>query len=66
VPLGVDLTPPVARLTILAKLETEITISKEIKPLNFIVLTDNSPSDDVKSVLLSATKKLNKFNILLY
>lgn len=46
----------------LAKLETEIAARKEMKPLNLIVLTDGVPSDDVESVLLSATKKLNKLD----
>jgi hypothetical protein len=46
----------------LAKLETEIAAGKEIKPLNLIVLTDGVPLDDVKSVLLLAAKKLDKFD----
>ncbi|KAF4627184.1 hypothetical protein G7Y89_g10967 [Cudoniella acicularis] len=46
----------------LAKLETEITAGKGMKPVNLIVLTDSVPSDDVKSVLLSATKKLDKLD----
>jgi hypothetical protein len=50
----------------LAKLGTEIAIGKEIKPVNLIILTNGIPSDNIESVLLSATKKLNKFNILPY
>jgi hypothetical protein len=50
----------------LAKLETEIAASKEMKPLNLIVLTDGVPSDDVESVLLSAAKKLDKLDAPLY
>jgi hypothetical protein len=46
----------------LAKLETEIAVGKEMKPVNLIVLTDGVPSDDVESVLLSAAKKLDKFD----
>jgi hypothetical protein len=43
-----------------------MAISKEIKPFNFIILTDSVPLNDVKVVLLLATKKLNKLNALLY
>lgn len=50
----------------LAKLETEIAASKEMKPLNLIVLTDSVPSDDVESVLLLAAKKLDKLDALPY
>ncbi|PMD53349.1 uncharacterized protein K444DRAFT_646752 [Hyaloscypha bicolor E] len=50
----------------LAKLETEIAVGKEMKPVNLIVLTDGVPSDDVESVLLSAAKKLDKFDVPLY
>jgi hypothetical protein len=50
----------------LAKLETKIAAGKEMKPLNLIVLTDSVPSDDVEAVLLSATKKLDKLDVLLY
>jgi hypothetical protein len=50
----------------LAKLETKIATSKEMKPLNLIILTDSIPLDNIKVVLLLATKKLNKLNVLLY
>jgi hypothetical protein len=50
----------------LAKLEAEIAAGKEIKPLNLIILTDGVPSDDIKAVLLSAAKKLDKLDIPLY
>jgi hypothetical protein len=40
--------------------------SKEMKPLNLIVLTDSVPLDDVKVVLLLAVKKLDKLDVLLY
>jgi hypothetical protein len=50
----------------LAKLEAEMATSKEIKPLNLIVLTDGVPLDDVKAVLLLATKKLDKLDAPLY
>ncbi|KAH8777270.1 hypothetical protein BGZ57DRAFT_761606, partial [Hyaloscypha finlandica] len=50
----------------LVKLEAKIATSKEIKPLNLIILTDSIPLDDIKVVLLLATKKPNKLNILLY
>ncbi|KAH8772438.1 hypothetical protein F5882DRAFT_381452 [Hyaloscypha sp. PMI_1271] len=40
--------------------------SKEIKPLNLIMLIDGIPLDDVKAVLLSATKKLDKLDVPLY
>jgi hypothetical protein len=39
---------------------------KEIKPLNLIILIDSISSDNIKAVLLLATKKLDKLNILLY
>ena len=48
----------------MAKLETEIAASKEIKPLNLIVLTDSVPLDDAESVLLLAAKKLDKLDAL--
>ena len=40
--------------------------SKEIKPLNIIVLTDGMPSDNIESILLSIIKKLDKLDTLLY
>jgi hypothetical protein len=40
--------------------------SKEIKPLNLIILTDSILSDDIKAVILSVVKKLDKLDILLY
>ena len=50
----------------LVKLEAEITTSKEIKPLNLIVLIDSIPLNNIEAVILLATKKLNKLNVLLY
>lgn len=44
----------------LAKVEREMALGKEVKPLNLIVLTDGVPSDDVESVLIAAAKKLDK------
>jgi len=46
----------------LTKLEREMAESRELKPLNLIVLTDGVPSDDVESVLLNAAKKLDKLD----
>jgi hypothetical protein len=40
--------------------------SKKIKSLNLIILTDSIPLDNIKVIILSAIKKLNKLNILLY
>lgn len=34
----------------------------QTKPLNVIVITDGEPSDDVESVIISAAKKLDKFD----
>jgi len=50
----------------LVKLEAKIATSKEIKPLNLIILIDSIPSDNIKVVLLLATKKLDKLDVLLY
>ena len=33
-----------------------------VKPLNIIVITDGVPSDDVESVIISAARKLEKFD----
>jgi hypothetical protein len=50
----------------LVKLEAEIATSKKIKLLNFIILIDSISLDNIKVILLSIIKKLNKLNILLY
>jgi hypothetical protein len=46
----------------LTKLEEERAKGREVKPLSLIVLTDSTPSDDVKSILLSTAKKLDRLN----
>jgi hypothetical protein len=50
----------------LAKLKTEMAAGEEMKSLNLIVVTDSVPSDDVESVLLSATKKFDKLDASSY
>jgi uncharacterized protein YegL len=46
----------------MAKLESELALGKDFKPLNLIVLTDGVPSDDLESVLLATAKKLDKLD----
>jgi hypothetical protein len=46
----------------LAHYEQCVKDGKDCKPLNLIILTDGVPSDDVESVLISAAKKLDKFD----
>lgn len=46
----------------MAKLESELALDKDYKPLNLIVLTDGVPSDDLESVLLATAKKLDKLD----
>ncbi|KAH8812025.1 hypothetical protein F5884DRAFT_784152 [Xylogone sp. PMI_703] len=46
----------------LDKVEREMALGKEVKPLNLIVITDGVPSDDIESVLVAAAKKLDRLD----